>query len=652
MFAPLALSALVFACMPGFPNAPDENAILLLLGADGFESPYCDPDSEKSVIVYANASANGAGDGSSWTNAFVDLPSALTAATSETEIWIAAGRYLPTNTGNPSETLRLNDGIGLHGGFAGTETLCSQRDSSENSVIITGDIDGDDVVDADGVTQSSADIAGTNSNRLMEINGASVQISELILTGGDQPDNIAALQIIGASNASIQNVAFLGNRSDGTGGAVAVNADSSAVFRGCVFSGNESVSENGGALVMNGIAVIDECVFRNNHANFFGGAIALFAAPDLTLRNVVFENNAASRGGALRMSGSGGALEISNGFFSANVSTNGGGAVSLGPGHSAAIASTVFQNNTGRQGGALELQSAMAISNTTFQSNTATGTAAGNGGGAIFASNGSIVNVSDSTFILNSAASRGGAVFIQSGAAVSLGNGFLLANSAPILGGAVYNSGSFEVLRSILIANDGGAGGGAICTEDASANSVTAANVFFHANFASGGGGLQAGANASVNLVNVTFEGNAAIAGVGGAILLNDVSSQLTLGNSIVWNNSSTGAAEVQNYSNSSGATAAIVYTLFEDCSNSLIPDCATGATGNLETNPQFLAAPDIEGADNLFRTADDGYSLSTSSPAVGAGDDAFCAGSCAESDITGATRFNGSIDMGAYERQ
>jgi hypothetical protein len=62
--------------------------------------------------TYVDVNANGANNGSSWTNAYVDLQDAL-AATATGEIWVAAGRYRPAPVGQPTIAFQLKDGVGL-----------------------------------------------------------------------------------------------------------------------------------------------------------------------------------------------------------------------------------------------------------------------------------------------------------------------------------------------------------------------------------------------------------------------------------------------------------------------------------------------------------------------------------------------------------
>ena len=60
-------------------------------------------------------------DGASWSTAYALLDDALAVADSGDEVWVAAGEYWP-------DDILLPVGMKLYGGFAGTETVRSQRD--------------------------------------------------------------------------------------------------------------------------------------------------------------------------------------------------------------------------------------------------------------------------------------------------------------------------------------------------------------------------------------------------------------------------------------------------------------------------------------------------------------------------------------------
>lgn len=80
--------------------------------------------------------------GATWATAFKDLQAGLSAAVTGDEIWIAQGTYKPTTGTSRTATFNLKSGVTLIGGFAGTETLVSQRDILANRSILSGDIGG------------------------------------------------------------------------------------------------------------------------------------------------------------------------------------------------------------------------------------------------------------------------------------------------------------------------------------------------------------------------------------------------------------------------------------------------------------------------------------------------------------------------------
>ena len=100
-------------------------------------------------IIFVDKDASGAFDGTSWTNAYKILQNALDAAVSGDQVWVAEGAYYPDAGQNHinndrTETFQLINGVAIYGGFAGTETLLSQRDPAANLTILSGDIDKED----------------------------------------------------------------------------------------------------------------------------------------------------------------------------------------------------------------------------------------------------------------------------------------------------------------------------------------------------------------------------------------------------------------------------------------------------------------------------------------------------------------------------
>ena len=124
--------------------------------------------------IYVDADASGANNGSSWTDAYTSLQSALQVATGNDEIWVAEGTYRPGGTsprGTPFLITAAQDGLKLYGGFAGTETAFCQRDpAAAVGTILAGDF---------GVSVTLADNAFTIFN--MDVpNGDSITATTVL----------------------------------------------------------------------------------------------------------------------------------------------------------------------------------------------------------------------------------------------------------------------------------------------------------------------------------------------------------------------------------------------------------------------------------------------------------------------------------------
>ena len=107
------------------------------------------------TIYYVDSSrADNSGAGTSWETAKKDVQEALDIAPIGSGVWIKRGTYYPTKdpfgnaspTNSKNKTFFLRDSVAIYGGFAGTETLLSQRNVSAYRTVLSGDFNHDDSV--------------------------------------------------------------------------------------------------------------------------------------------------------------------------------------------------------------------------------------------------------------------------------------------------------------------------------------------------------------------------------------------------------------------------------------------------------------------------------------------------------------------------
>ncbi|MCZ6697483.1 MAG: hypothetical protein O7D94_00965, partial [Planctomycetota bacterium] len=323
--------------------------------------------------VCVRADATGLNDGSDWVNAFADLQTALAAAVGSggaiTEIWVAAGTYRPTSGADRTATFALINGVGLYGGFSGTETARSQRNADLNVTILSGEI--------------GAPGAGVDSFHVVTGSGidATAVLDGFTVTGGEAtgipPDNNGGGMICDSGSPTVNHCVFIDNIASRDGGGMYCVVSSPRVT-GCAFIGNSS--DNGGGMmnIDDSCPVVAGCAFSGNSADL-GGGMANMQTSDARVSNCDFSGNSSAGGGG-GMSNESSDPFVTSCTFGGNTATVGGGGMFNDAGSGPIITNCVFAGNLSfENGGAIQNLSGSNCS--VFNSTLAENRAATDGGG-------------------------------------------------------------------------------------------------------------------------------------------------------------------------------------------------------------------------------------------------------------------------------
>jgi hypothetical protein len=226
--------------------------------------------------IYVDKGASGAGDGTSWADAYTALQDALSEARSNGEddaVWVAAGTYYPDEGASASaddrtESFKVESGIDLRGHFSGGEQSLGDRTLARGGpkTILSGEIQQD----------------GDKSNNAYTV---------LRLTGGS------------AGELHIEGGAANGSGPQRRGGGAYVTG---GTLHHAVLTGNRA--RRGAALFATGSPVLEVLRVTGNHATEAG---ALYFSGDASTAGhlTVADNTAGSGPSGLYFIGSDAAIE-------------------------------------------------------------------------------------------------------------------------------------------------------------------------------------------------------------------------------------------------------------------------------------------------------------------------------------------------------
>jgi len=235
--------------------------------------------------------ASGACD--SWANACT-LNYALSVAVAKDQIWVKAGSYKPGSSA--ASSFALKSGVGIYGGFAGTETSISQRNwianvttlsgggSPQNYHVVTArNVDGSAVLDGFTITGGKASVI-TNPEDYYFMGGglylynSSPTLSNLIITGNSAIFG-GGLCAAGGGTVTLTNSLVRGNNTNiagynGNAGGIYVEGGTTLYLNNVTVANNSASSSAGGIYVSYAtVNIRSSIVWGNTAANGVAGIV-------------------------------------------------------------------------------------------------------------------------------------------------------------------------------------------------------------------------------------------------------------------------------------------------------------------------------------------------------------------------------------------
>ena len=296
---------------PRIMDGDNDGTAIVDMGSYEHNGPAYEP-----VVVYVNAAASGANNGSSWTDSFLSLQDALDAVIFGDQIWVAAGTYTPTVRIDPCDprtaTFQMKNGIAIYGGFPNSgDPNFSDRDPNTYFSILSGDLLGNDNPDAHVSFLFRDPCRADNSYHVfyhpegLNLNSSAL-LDGFIITAGnansddydESPHYYGGGMYNAVSSPEVTNCTFSANSADVGGGAM-YNEGSNPTVTNCTISGNSADYKGGGIYnrvwesytsCFSSNPTVTSCTFTDNRAYFSGGGMYNIGSnPNIT--NCTFTHN-------------------------------------------------------------------------------------------------------------------------------------------------------------------------------------------------------------------------------------------------------------------------------------------------------------------------------------------------------------------------
>jgi len=543
-------------------------------------------------------------DGSSWEKAFTSISVALHQSATGDEVWVKGGRY--------NEALDLKSGVGIFGGFAGTEgdEAFGQRKRRANETVI----------DASGFERSS----------VIAENVSATVLDGLVIIGGYEVDpGYGGGVDIQCSSLCIANCCVTENVAEDVGGIRIENSSisitSTSIIRNRSSLGRFRIA--GGIECINSHLFMDDCVVSDHESSTAGGLEIANSRPGYSavVEDSTVTNNVGSRAGGVW------------GWSNVTLSR-------------CYIADNTCEDSLGL-GGGIRIRHNCLVEDCTIAHNNAIQGAGGGIGIDVLAKNCRIINCLVSG---NRAGNRAGS-FCEGGGVHDFGRDTyieycrIVDNFASGWGGGLYSSGGIVLNTCHISCNHADKNGGGFYLGSGVVRNCTVSN-----NSCRGFGGATAtiGRSTETDFINCVFSGNQAGDG-GGALYIRDVFDDPSFVNCTFVNNSAPLGTAIYNEEGMgsfvncvfvnggtdelrevSGASMSVRYSNVQG---------GWPGEGNIDGDPVFVDRDNEDFRLQVFSACIDAASISGATTDLD--------GRLRPVDIPGIGRDGeGAFDMGAYE--
>jgi hypothetical protein len=240
-------------------------------------------------IIFVDANATGANDGSSWVDAFNYLQDALATAQYGDEIRAAQGIYKPDHgagvvPGDREATFQLKNGVAIKGGYAGFgEPDANARDIKLYETLLCGDI---------GIVGDISDncyhvVTGGGTDATSVLDGFTIFGGNA--NAGVYPYNYGGGMYNNRSSPTLTKCTFSKNCAE-RGGGMYNNSSSSVTLSNCIFSGNVAERYGGGFYNYQSYPTVTNCTFTGNLAHEQGGGINISCGRPILINCILWGN--------------------------------------------------------------------------------------------------------------------------------------------------------------------------------------------------------------------------------------------------------------------------------------------------------------------------------------------------------------------------